>query len=230
MSETEVKVVLVEDDPMVLQVNRQFIERVPGYKVIAEAVNGVEGIKKIKVKNPDLVILDIYLPKQDGLSTIKEIRTQDVDVDIIVITAANDRKTIRKMLHYGIEDYIIKPFNFERIKKTLEQYRIKRASFKQKEEFSQSALDESLFHDKETHLEKEEEILPKGLNHVTLKQITNYMLQQEGAKSAEEVAEGVGLARVTARRYLDYLEKNGMIKIDLQYGSVGRPVKKYARN
>lgn len=50
------------------------------------------------------------------------------------------------------------------------------------------------------------------------------------SKSAEEVATAVGIARVTARRYLDYLEKTGVIRLDVQYGSVGRPVNRYVMN
>jgi two-component system response regulator DctR len=53
------------------------------------------------------------------------------------------------------------------------------------------------------------------------------LLKEGTALSAEEVAEGVGLARVTARRYLDFLEKSGRVILELQYGSVGRPVNRY---
>ncbi|MNP76900.1 Transcriptional regulatory protein CitT [compost metagenome] len=61
---------------------------------------------------------------------------------------------------------------------------------------------------------------------MTLKQIMLLMMNRLEPLSADEVAEGVGIARVTARRYLDYLEKTGQVKLDLQYG-VGRPVNKY---
>jgi two-component system response regulator DctR len=74
----------------------------------------------------------------------------------------------------------------------------------------------------------EESELPKGLNELTLKQILNYMIIIHEAQSAEEVAKGTGLARVTVRRYLDYLEKTERIKLEIQYGSVGRPINKYS--
>ena len=69
--------------------------------------------------------------------------------------------------------------------------------------------------------------LPKGLTEVTMKQILLLLMKNKKSFSAEEVAEGIGLARITARRYLDYLDKTGKVKLEAQYGSVGRPVNRY---
>ncbi|HZW83349.1 MAG TPA: cache domain-containing protein [Candidatus Deferrimicrobium sp.] len=70
--------------------------------------------------------------------------------------------------------------------------------------------------------------LPKGLNQATLKQILNFLNTIHSPISAEEIAEGVKLTRVTVRRYLEYLEKCGFMESELKYGTVGRPVKLYA--
>lgn len=67
--------------------------------------------------------------------------------------------------------------------------------------------------------------LPKGLNKATLIQITDFLLQQHDFVSAEDVAEGVKLTRVTVRRYLEFLEQEGMLISKLKYGTVGRPVR-----
>ncbi|GAW91084.1 cache domain-containing protein [Calderihabitans maritimus] len=74
-----------------------------------------------------------------------------------------------------------------------------------------------------------EDELPKGLNEVTLRQILAFLESKDIAMSAEEVGEGVNLTRVTARRYLEYLEKNGHVEVELKYGTVGRPVKLYKK-
>jgi len=71
----------------------------------------------------------------------------------------------------------------------------------------------------------EEEGLPKGLNKATLAQITHFLQANRRPLSAEEVAEGVKLTRVTARRYLEFIEQRGVMKSELKYGTVGRPVK-----
>lgn len=69
--------------------------------------------------------------------------------------------------------------------------------------------------------------MPKGLNEVTLQKIVHYLQKQTNPVSAEEVTEGVGIARVTARRYLEYLEKRGQVILNVQYGGIGRPVNRY---
>jgi methyl-accepting chemotaxis protein len=69
--------------------------------------------------------------------------------------------------------------------------------------------------------------LPKGLNQATLKQILSFLNTIRSPISAEEIAEGVKLTRVTIRRYLEYLEKCGIMTSELKYGTVGRPVKLY---
>jgi len=67
--------------------------------------------------------------------------------------------------------------------------------------------------------------LPKGLNQLTLKQIVFFLHENKEPVSAENVAEGVSLTRVTVRRYLDFLENCGILTTELKYGTVGRPVK-----
>ena len=67
--------------------------------------------------------------------------------------------------------------------------------------------------------------LPKGLNQATLRQIIVYLQGVRFPVTAEHVAEGVRLTRVTVRRYLEYLEQCGLLAAELKYGTVGRPVK-----
>ena len=218
------QVFIIEDDPMVQEVNREFVESIPGFTVIGTARNGTEGTKKVKELHPDLLILDIYMPEKDGLETLHSLRKEKISVDIIVITAANDPDTIREMLQNGAIDYIIKPFKFDRLKQALNNYRRFRSRFNDKSAMSQRELDRLL-----GSSEKKEENtdLPKGLNQVTLEQIVEFLYHQDEPRSAEEVAEGIGIARVTARRYLDYLERTGKVKINIQYGGVGRPSNRY---
>lgn len=218
-----ISVLLIEDDPMVLEVNRQFVEQVQDYKVISSAPNGVEGLKLARKLNPDLVMIDIYMPDLDGLATLKQIRAEGLITDVIAITAAMDVETVRRVLQNGAFDYIVKPFKFERLKKSLENYRQFQKRFLEKTEVSQSDLDGMLFR-KGVTAHKE---LPKGLNRVTLERIRNFLHEQGRPASAEEVAEGTGIARVTARRYLDHFEKEGVVTIHMEYGGIGRPTNRY---
>jgi two-component system response regulator DctR len=219
------KVILVEDDPMVREVHRQFIEKVDGFKIIGIATNGQEGIQLIKTCKPDLAIIDIFMPHINGIEMLRDLRSEGISIDVIAITAASDIETVHKVLQQGTVDYIIKPFTFDRIKKSLENYKVYRLMFKEKDRLVQHELDQLLF--KNNGEEKEIELLPKGLNTNTLIKITEFISKEKIPVSAEEVAENIGIARVTARRYLDYLEKEGKVKIHVQYGGVGRPVNRY---
>ncbi|TLS36578.1 response regulator [Pseudalkalibacillus caeni] len=229
MAKAKITVLLIEDDPMVQEVNRQFVERVNGFKVIDKADNGKEGMKKIKELKPDLVLLDVFMPTKDGLEVLYQIRKGQLSTDVIAITAASDSETIKTMLQNGAVDYIVKPFKFERIKKALENYRDFRGNLSNKETLSQEQIDQMLMKTTGNQRVEEKIDLPKGLNNSTLKQIKEYISRQSIAQSAEDVAEGIGIARVTARRYLEYLKETGQIELSVQYGTVGRPVNRYMR-
>lgn len=226
------RVVLIEDDPMVLEVNRQFVERVPGFEIVGTSSNGIDGIEKVRQLKPDLVILDIYMPGQNGTDVLQQIRNEQLGTDAIVITAANDIPTIQRMLHQGAVDYIMKPFKFERVQEALENYRTMKSRLGKESTLSQVELDQLLHGNGGESLPESPAIsaqmdLPKGLQALTMKQVMLFLRQQHKSLSAEEVAEGVGLARVTARRYLDFLEKNKQVKLDLEYGGIGRPINRY---
>ncbi|HWK24432.1 MAG TPA: response regulator [Ureibacillus sp.] len=227
-----IKVLLVEDDPMVREVNRQFIERVEGFKVTAMCSNGVDGFNKIVEQKPDLVIMDIFMPEQDGLITLRKIRNANLPVDVITVTAANDMQTIQQILHLGVYDYIMKPFTFERIQQTLLNY----FNFKLKsfgvQDITQKELDEMIhpYRDIEESNGIETTLLtelPKGFNRTTLDKVMHFVKSSKEGVSADEVAAGIGVARVTARRYLDFLEKQNFISVDVHYGGVGRPINHY---
>lgn len=220
------RVLLIEDDPMVQEVNRQFVEKVAGFEVIGVANNGREGLELIDSLQPDLVIMDIFMPLLDGIETLQHIRAQSFPVDVIVVSAAKDMPTIQKVLRNGAIDYVIKPFKFERIKQALGNYKKYRNQFVDNRLITQSELDQIILGNDLTN-EEESESLPKGLHAITLNQVIIYMKEHGSSLSADEVADHVGIARVTARRYLDFLEKKGTLERDVQYGGIGRPVNRY---
>ncbi|WP_082389357.1 response regulator [Lysinibacillus sp. ZYM-1] len=228
----QIKVLLIEDDPMVREVNRQFIEKVEHFQVIGQASNGLDGVMQIRQHQPDLVFMDIFMPEQDGITSLRKIRELDLPVDVITVTAANDMDTVKQVLHLGVFDYIMKPFSFERVKGTLENYLRFKKQTQTERELTQGELDQ-LFHyrDGQSQLEpsallQTEKNLPKGFNRTTLEKVVHFLQSVDGA-SAEEVASGIGIARVTARRYLDYLEKQEEITMDVHYGGIGRPINYY---
>lgn len=228
------RVILIEDDPMVREVNRQFIERVPGFELVAMAKNGKEGLELIETHQPNLVLMDIFMPELDGLQTFKEIRNKNFNIDVITVTAANDMATIQQILHLGVFDYIIKPFTFERMEQTLLNYKQFKLHTMNAEDLTQQELDlimqRQIVNTKKSekkHVLDDEFPLPKGLNRATLEKVLQFIEEKPEGVSAEEVAQAIGVARVTARRYLDFMEKQKLIEMESVYGNVGRPINKY---
>lgn len=229
----KINILLIEDDPMVREVNRQFIERVPDFQIIGMCSNGEDGLDKIQQLKPDLVFMDIFMPKQDGLVTLRKIRSLNIPVDVITVTAANDIQTIEQILQLGVYDYIMKPFTFERMKQTLLNYLVFKSKFNDVKDLTQKELDDILHPSRETveihHDDSSTAFsdLPKGFNRATLDKVLNFVKNSKEGVSADEVAASIGVARVTARRYLDFLEKQNFIKVDVHYGGIGRPINQY---
>lgn len=235
--EPDIKILLIEDDPMVREVNRMFIEKVDGFWVVGSAGNGADGLRLIEEMRPDLVFLDVFMPASDGIETIRRIRASGIPVDVIAVTAAKDPVTVETMLRSGVFDYIIKPFTAERVRESLERFRTVRKSIVNRDSFEQEEVDgllrirgkaasPSAGESPDDAVALPVETLPKGLHAVTMKQILHYLAAGQ-EHSSEEVADAVGIARVTARRYLDFLEKGGIVRLVVNYGSVGRPVNRY---
>ena len=222
-----ISVLLVEDDPMVQQINASFIERVDGFKIVGIAKNGDEALEKIAELRPQLVILDLYMPGKSGLDTLKIIRNQDLDIDVIAVTAANDRETVLKVIRLGALDYVFKPFHFERIQKALLRYR-QYYNQRKSEKLSQKVFDYAMNMELPLHVKNEvKETYPKGIQSFTLQQISDCIREIKSGISAEDIGNKIGMSRVTVRRYLEYLEGIGKVKSNMIYGTIGRPTKLY---
>ncbi|NRD77283.1 response regulator [Bacillus sp. BRMEA1] len=222
-----IRVVIVEDDPMVMEINAEFVSKLSGFELAGKASTGNEALELLEEVHPELVLLDYFLPDMNGLSLLRKIREQNFPVDVILLTANRDPEHIQTIFRSGVSDYIVKPFRFERFQSALEKYLQTARKFKDHRPFEQADLDAMTGIRPYQAEPFTEELLPKGLNDRTLKQILQFLKGQASPLSSEEVAAGTGLSRVTVRRYLEYLEKKGDIKMEIQYGSVGRPMNKY---
>ena len=225
------RILLIEDDPMICEINRQFIERLENFEIAATAKSGNEGLEKISQLNPDLIFMEMNLPSMDGIETLRAIRSNNLDVDVIPVTAVNDHTTVQTCIRLGVFDYIIKPYTFERVEQSLTHYLEWQTKLQPFDFFNQNQLDTLLkpFVVLEASDEEQSEMtqLPKGFNKATLLKVLDYLKETDGGASSEEVATNIGVARVTARRYLDFLEKQQLIQVEIQYGNVGRPVNQY---
>lgn len=221
-----IRVLIVEDDPMVGMINKNYVESVEDFAVVSVASSYLEAIDILRSNKVDLVLLDIYLPKGDGISILRELRRNQYRCDVIMVTASSEIEKIDESLRLGVFDYLIKPFEYERLRRSLEDYKARYELLNTKDNISQQDLDRIFL----SISNNSGRSLQKGLNQLTLNRVSRFMDENAGkALTAEDIAGKLGLTKVTVRRYLDYLESIGYIIKGLEYGAVGRPLYKYKK-
>ncbi|MCC6865441.1 MAG: sigma-54-dependent Fis family transcriptional regulator [Ignavibacteria bacterium] len=110
-------ILLIEDDKAIVDVLKMILEH-DGFR-IEKAFNGPTGIEKFKEVNPDIVLLDIRMPKMDGIEVLQELRKIDKDSIIIMISGHGNIETAVQTTKLGAYDFISKPFDVERLKLTI---------------------------------------------------------------------------------------------------------------
>ncbi len=216
------KILIVEDDPMVALINKRFLENM-GFKDILGPVQTEEEIIKVLDKeNIDLILLDVYLPKKNGIDILKSLRYKKYLTDVIMITAANSVEEVKRAFAYGVTDYLVKPFEFERFEEAINKYKQKNNLLNKREALSQQDIDVI-----SKSLEEKIE-LPKGLNQKTLDRIMEFLKENQGKVwTLREIAYELKISNVTIKKYMDYLDDVKKVNVTLTSGNVGRPEYKY---
>ena len=223
-----IRVLLVEDDPMVAELNRIYLGRVSGFETVASVRSASEALELLRTRPVDLLLLDIFMPGQSGLELMEEIRRQALEVDVIFVTAARDTATIGRALKLGAVDYLIKPFEFERLKQALEHYRETNPLFRGGQALDQTELDKRLA--RQPAQGRMGEGLPKGLDRNTLDKVLQAISVWPGNPpwfTSEEIGQQVGISRVSVRKYFEFLCSLKVLRMEPGYGTGGRPVHRF---
>jgi len=110
---------MIADDSDAIRLVLKDILGIGKHTIVAEAVNGEEAVDLFFKTSPDLLLLDLAMPKKDGLSVLKEIIEKNPQAKVVLITASDDQKIINQCLQIGASSYISKPFNFNDILKQI---------------------------------------------------------------------------------------------------------------
>jgi CitB family two-component system response regulator MalR len=223
-----IRVLLVEDDPMVAELNRIYLSRVPGFEIVASVRSAPEALEVLRAGPVTLLLLDIFMPGQSGIELMAEIRRQSLDVDVIFVTAARDTATIGRALKLGAVDYLIKPFEFERLKQALEHYRETHHMIRDEHALDQAELDKHLA--RRPAGERKAEGLPKGLDRNTLDKVMKAITAWPEATpwfTSEEIGQQIGISRVSVRKYFEFLCTLRVLRMEPGYGTGGRPVHRF---
>jgi response regulator of citrate/malate metabolism len=231
---TNIRVLVVEDEAIAAAAHATYVGRLAGFELAGTAPDGQSALRLLNEftaagKPVELVLLDMNLPDLHGLDIARRMRASGILADIIAITAVRELAIVRSAVAIGVVQYLIKPFTYATFADKLESYRQFRqqlagpAGGSGKAGASQTDVDQAF-----ASLRAPSELpLPKGLAVSTLASVQEFMKEQQGAVSATEVMDALGMSRVTARRYLEYLADAGTVTRTARYGTPGRPENEY---
>jgi two-component system, CitB family, response regulator CitT len=223
---SKIKVAIAEDDFRIAEIHEKFLMKFKEFEVVGKALNGEETLKLLKLEQPDLLLLDVYLPDMLGAELLPIIREDFPKMGIIMITAATDKAFIEKALSYGVENYLIKPVNRERFDEIILEFIKKHSLLMSNQEVNQTYIDVLFGKGKQERTGKSTG-LPKGIDEITLGKVKAVLFEKREGLSAEEAGKEIGASRITARRYLEYLSSIKEAQAEVVYGIVGRPERKY---
>ena len=109
----KIKILMIDDNVNLIEMVSDYFENHPKIEIVGKAYDGEEGLKIIKEGKLeyDLIILDLIMPKKDGMGVLKELKASNISSNIIVATSYNAPDTIRKVSEFGVNYYILKPFD-----------------------------------------------------------------------------------------------------------------------
>ncbi len=225
MVEQAVRVLVVDDDFMVARLHAEFVASLPGFEVSGAVHTGSAAVEAVTKLQPDVVLLDVYLPDVSGIGVLEQVRAAGhADLDVIMITAARDTETVSRALRFGAVHYLVKPFALTDLADRLRQVAAARRRLAHEAPLGQADIDRVFG---AVRAPAPSRGLPKGLSEPTMQLVIARLREQQGQESASEVGDRAGLARVSARRYLEHLVTLGWVEVALRYGAAGRPERLY---
>lgn len=107
--------ILIADDQGVIRSLLRLILREEGFEVIGEAADGEEAIRQVEALRPDIVCLDINMPRLDGIGTLKRLRESGNTTRVIMISSSATGDNVKQALAAGANGFIVKPFNADQV-------------------------------------------------------------------------------------------------------------------
>ncbi|MBX9870031.1 MAG: response regulator [Burkholderiaceae bacterium] len=118
----KIRVVIIEDYHMTRSLLR-IILRGEEFDVVGEAIDGQSGVAMCKKLKPDIVLLDIIMPNLNGLEALAEIRADNPEVLVIMVSRLGDEEVVNQAMQAGANGYIVKPFNTASVIETMNEAR-----------------------------------------------------------------------------------------------------------
>ncbi|AYC30146.1 response regulator [Paenisporosarcina cavernae] len=221
-----IEIVIIEDDHRIADIHRRFIDRIDGFQVVGSAATGMEAKDWISALQPNLILLDVYLPDMLGTELLSYIHEESPESDIIFITAAAEVPIVKQAFRSGVFDYVVKPATFDRFKESLLSYKEKTQLLKSTESLEEASI-QMLWNQQKSSLEADKVPTPKGIDPKTMEKVLFHLQDQSLGITAEKFGVLSGLSRSSSRRYLEFLVSDNKATAELIYGTIGRPERRY---
>lgn len=218
-----IRTLVVDDDFRVARIHAASVERIEGFVCVGQAHTAAETREHLQRHQVDLLLLDIYLPDEDGLNLLRSLTGAGSAPDCIFITAARDLESVRAAIGLGAVSYLVKPFRFVQLQDKLDAYRRWRAELAARAEGEADQDTVDTLYELLRGSRNMKQALPP-----TMANILDAVRRAKRPVSASWIAEQLGISRPTVQRYLTDLHKRGALELVLEYGSTGRPVNLYS--
>lgn len=212
------RVLVIEDDRSVASIHCRFVSRMDGFTVVGVARTAAEARPLLVNLRPHLVLLDLGLPRDSGVELLRQVRGSGHPAEVIAVTAATAPEVVRAVFQLGVIDYLVKPFRPERLRQAMEAFERHMAVF-EGGSMRQAAVDE---------IRAQRRQLPKDIAEGRLEEVRRVLAGARGPQTVAQVSAATGLARSTARRYLEFLVGLGQADVTPSPGRRGRPSNLYS--
>ena len=115
----KIKVLMIDDNVELIEAIKEYFKSSKVIEIIEEAYDGLEGYKLIEKSMCDVVILDLIMPNKDGLYVLEQMKKNNINKKVIVATSYNTSEVIREVSDYGVNYYVLKPFDFTDLEKRI---------------------------------------------------------------------------------------------------------------
>ncbi|ADO47056.1 response regulator [[Enterobacter] lignolyticus] len=222
-----IDVAIVEDENELAALHAELIQKHPRLRLVGIASSLAQAQTLLNDKQPQLVLLDNYLPDGKGITMLSNPLLSRANCSVIFITAASDMDTCSQAIRNGAFDYILKPVSWKRLSQSLERFVQFHDQQREWKIVDQQNVD-SLYQLQAKNYRQDNG--SKGIEEKTLT-LVQALFQERGdyCFSVDEVVSETGLSKTTARRYLEHCVESGFLQVEMLYGKIGHPRRLYKR-
>ena len=223
-----IDVLIVEDENELAQLHAELISKHPRLRLVGVASSLADAQAQLESKQPQLLLLDNYLPDGKGITLISNPMLVQANCSVIFITAASDMDTCSLAIRNGALDYILKPVAWKRLSQSLERF-VQFAEQQRVWKIVDQQNGDSLYQLQAKNYRQDSG--SKGIEEKTLGLVQKLFNDQAAhCFSVDEVVSETGLSKTTARRYLEHCVEAVFLGEEMLYGKIGHPHRMYRRS